>query len=77
MLETHKSLNADATATCMRVPHKEADQFGIITTDNSQKIIHFQEKPESARACEDDPNHALASMGIYIFDQVTNRRTGN
>jgi len=69
MLKTHKTLNADATVACMKVPLKEADQFGIMTTDENKKIIRFQEKPASAEACEDDPEHALASMGIYIFSK--------
>ncbi len=67
MLETHKSFNADVTVACMKVPLKEANQFGIMTTDNNQQIKKFQEKPELVKACEDDPDHALASMGIYIF----------
>ena len=67
MLETHKSLNADATVACMKVPLKEANQFGIMTTDQNQRITNFQEKPEVVEACADDPEHALASMGIYIF----------
>lgn len=67
MLETHKSHHADATVACMKVPLAEANQFGIMTTDQDNKITEFQEKPESAQACADDPDHALASMGIYIF----------
>ena len=67
MLDTHKALGADVTVACMKVPMKEASQFGIMSTDEHQKIIEFKEKPESPQACTDDPDHALASMGIYIF----------
>lgn len=67
MLETHRSLNADVTVACMKVPLKEACQFGIMATDANQKIISFEEKPANPNACADDPAHALASMGIYIF----------
>ena len=67
MLETHKSLNADATVACMKVPLKESNQFGIVSTDNKQKIVEFLEKPEDPQPMLDDPNSALASMGIYIF----------
>jgi len=69
MLETHESLNADATVACMKVPLAEANNFGIVTTNASQKIIGFEEKPESPEPCVDDPDHALASMGIYIFSR--------
>jgi len=40
-----------------------------MTTDQNKKVIRFQEKPQTAEACEDDPQHALASMGIYIFSK--------
>ena len=67
MLKTHISLKADITVACMKVSLKDANQFGILTTDNSQKINHFKEKPETTKPCVDDPDYTLASMGIYIF----------
>jgi len=67
MLETHKSLNADATVACMRVPIEEANQFGIMATNKEHQIIEFQEKPENPKACVDNSMYALASMGIYVF----------
>ena len=67
MLETHVACNADATVACMKIPLKEANQFGIMKTDKNQRITQFQEKPESVEGCKDDPEHTLASMGIYIF----------
>lgn len=67
MLETHKSHDADVTVACMKVPIDEASQFGIMSTDNNQKIVAFEEKPESVTPCNDDTEHALASMGIYVF----------
>jgi glucose-1-phosphate adenylyltransferase len=67
MLKTHQSLNADATVACMKVPVAEAGEFGIMTTDEQHKITHFEEKPQNVEACKDDPEYALASMGIYVF----------
>lgn len=67
MLETHKLLNADATVACMKVPINEANQFGIVSTDESQKITDFIEKPESSDLLDKNTNFALASMGIYVF----------
>ena len=67
MLQTHKSLNADATIACMKVPIAEANQFGIVTTNEEHQIIEFQEKPENPEACVDNSMYALASMGIYVF----------
>jgi glucose-1-phosphate adenylyltransferase len=67
MLNSHIETKADATVACMRVPIEESSQFGIMTTDKDAKITNFIEKPEKANACADDPEHALASMGIYLF----------
>ncbi len=67
MLEQHKRTEAELTIACMKVPLEEASSFGIMTTDNDKRIIEFSEKPDSPNACADDPEGALASMGIYIF----------
>ncbi|MBQ5917682.1 MAG: glucose-1-phosphate adenylyltransferase, partial [Lachnospiraceae bacterium] len=44
----------------MPVPMEEASRFGIVVTDEDNRINDFQEKPEH-------PKSNLASMGIYIF----------
>lgn len=67
MLETHKSLNADATVACMKVPIAESNQFGIMVTDDKQRVIKFVEKPEASEAPADNSRYVLASMGIYVF----------
>jgi glucose-1-phosphate adenylyltransferase len=67
MLKTHQTLNADATVACMKVPIAEASQFGIVSTDADRRITGFTEKPDTVEPCTDDPEHALASIGIYIF----------
>ena len=60
MLDFHKVNKADITIACMPVPIEEASRFGIMVTDESNRITEFEEKPEH-------PSSNLASMGIYIF----------
>ena len=60
MLAAHKESKADATIAVIGVPMKEASRFGIMNTDESGRIVEFEEKPEH-------PKSNLASMGIYIF----------
>lgn len=67
MIQNHQSQEADVTVACMRVPIKEASQFGIMSTDDDNYITHFEEKPEIINTNEGDPEYALASMGIYVF----------
>ena len=60
MFEFHKNKNADVTISVMPVPWEETGRFGIMNTDENDKIIDFKEKPDNAVS-------NLASMGIYIF----------
>ena len=61
MLDFHKANNADVTIATMPVPYEEASRFGIVLTDDDNRITEFEEKPEN-------PRGNLASMGIYIFN---------
>lgn len=67
MLSHHKTCGADATIAVLPVPMKEASRFGIMNTDETDRIIEFEEKP-------DHPKSNLASMGIYIFDWKSLRK---
>ena len=60
MLDFHKANHADVTIAVMPVPMEEASRFGIVVTDEDNRIREFEEKPEN-------PSSNLASMGIYIF----------
>ena len=60
MLDFHKVNKADVTLATMPVPIEEASRFGIVVTDDTNRITQFEEKPEK-------PSSNLASMGIYIF----------
>ncbi|WP_285122287.1 glucose-1-phosphate adenylyltransferase [Lactococcus petauri] len=61
MLASHKENDASLTVSVMEVPTEEASRFGIMNTDDNDRIIEFEEKPA-------EPKSNLASMGIYIFN---------
>ncbi len=67
MLSFHKENKADATIAVLPVSMKEASRFGIMNTDEEDKIVEFEEKPAH-------PKSNLASMGIYIFTWKVLRR---
>ena len=67
MLDSHKESGAEVTIAVMPVPMEEAGRFGIMTVDERNRILKFEEKP----AC---PQSNLASMGIYIFNWKTLKR---
>ena len=50
------------TVCVQPVPLEDASRFGLLVTDDEDRVIAFQEKPEN-------PRSTLASMGIYVFDK--------
>ncbi|MBF9043226.1 glucose-1-phosphate adenylyltransferase [Rhodobacterales bacterium HKCCE4037] len=68
MLRQHVENKADVTVGCLTVPRMEATAFGVMATDKSGQITSFLEKPADPPGTPDDPDVALASMGIYVFD---------
>jgi len=61
MIEFHRAKKADVTIAMMVVPKSEIHQFGAGITDNNDRVIDWEEKPQK-------PRTNLASMGIYVFD---------
>ena len=68
MLQQHVNSGADVTVGCLVVPRKEANGFGVMAVDKNSTITKFVEKPANPPAIPGDPDHALASMGIYVFE---------
>lgn len=64
MLQEHIKKGADLTIAVLDVPIEEASRFGILKTDDDNKVQEFYEKPEK-------PVSTLASMGVYIFKTET------
>jgi len=62
MLEFHRRRKASVTVCVQQVPLEDASRFGLLVTDDEDRVIAFQEKPEN-------PRSTLASMGIYVFDK--------
>lgn len=68
MLQQHVESGADVTIGCLTVPRMEATAFGVMHVDKTGRITDFLEKPKNPPSIPGDPDHALASMGIYVFD---------
>lgn len=61
MIQYHKEKHAEATIAVIDIPLEEASRFGIMNTDDEDRIYEFEEKPKV-------PKSTKASMGIYVFD---------
>ncbi len=68
MLQQHVNEGADVTIGCLEVPRMEAVGFGVMHVDEKDRIVAFVEKPKDPPAIPGQPDMALASMGIYVFE---------
>jgi len=68
MLIDHVAHGLGCTVGCIEVPRMEATAFGVMAVDGDRKIVGFLEKPADPPAVPGNPEVALASMGIYVFD---------
>ena len=68
MLQQHVDSGADVTIGCLEVPRMEATGFGVMHVDGEDRIVSFLEKPKDPPGIPDNPDMALASMGIYVFE---------
>jgi glucose-1-phosphate adenylyltransferase len=68
MLQQHVDTRADVTVGCLEVPRMEATGFGVMHVDDTGRIVSFLEKPKDPPAMPGNPEVALASMGIYVFE---------
>lgn len=68
MMADHAANEADLTIAALKVPKEEAKAFGVMQVDESNRIIGFEEKSPNPKTLPGDPDHCLASMGIYVFN---------
>ena len=68
MLRQHVQQGAEVTIACIEVAKSEAQGFGVMAADDSDRITAFLEKPADPPTLPGRPDTCLASMGIYVFD---------
>jgi glucose-1-phosphate adenylyltransferase len=68
MIGFHVEKEADITVGVVEVPLDRAREFGVLTIDESNRVLRFAEKPHSPEPMPGRPDIALASMGIYVFN---------
>jgi len=66
-ISDHIQSEADCSIACLPVPKEEGRRFGVMDVDEDNRIVNFAEKPDAPRCIPGDPDHCLASMGIYVF----------
>ncbi|MCX6288528.1 MAG: glucose-1-phosphate adenylyltransferase [Bacteroidetes bacterium] len=79
MIEAHKNSGAALTIATIPVTEREAPEFGILKSNQSQVITSFVEKPkkeilsewvsDTGALMQSQGRNYLASMGIYVFNK--------
>ena len=69
MIASHTENKADITVGVIRVPLHEATGFGVMSLDEEDRITGFEEKPANPQPEPGNPDVAMASMGIYVFNR--------
>ncbi|WMP18053.1 glucose-1-phosphate adenylyltransferase [Thiothrix lacustris] len=68
MLAYHVAKGADMTVACVGVSLEDAKGFGVMTVDDNNRVVAFDEKPDNPQPMPGSNDTALASMGNYIFN---------
>ena len=63
VVRKHKEKGAIATVVTKSVPREEVSSYGVVVTDEDDRILAFQEKPSVEEALSTQIN-----TGIYIFE---------
>ena len=69
MIAFHTENNSDITVGVVQVPVADATGFGVMTVNEKDRVIRFDEKPAKPQPMPGNPGMALASMGIYVFNR--------
>ena len=67
MVTCHLEREADVTVATLGVPLEQASSFGVLSAAADGRVREFREKPRRPAPAANDPSHAHASMGNYLF----------
>jgi glucose-1-phosphate adenylyltransferase len=63
LVSFHMKRGADLTIAVTEVLPDDASRYGIVSLDETDRVVDFLEKPQR-------PPASLASMGVYVFSQA-------
>jgi glucose-1-phosphate adenylyltransferase len=68
LIADHANHGMHCTVACIEVPRADARGLGVMTTNEDRRVVDFIEKPANPPAMPGQPDKALASMGVYVFN---------
>ncbi len=72
LIKFHREKEAVLTISALEVKREAASgSFGVLSVDENNRAVEFQEKPKDPKPLPYDSEKCLASMGVYVFDPKT------
>ena len=71
MIEAHIQTGASVTVATVDYDRAGASRMGVLETDDQNRILSFEEKPENPKPVPGHPDLARVNMGVYVFDTET------
>jgi glucose-1-phosphate adenylyltransferase len=68
LINDHVAQGLPCTVACIEVPVAQASAFGVMQIDPTRRVTRFVEKPAHPDGIPGQPDMALASMGVYVFN---------
>lgn len=68
LVAAHRAVGLPVTVAALPVAREAARSFGVFETRGPCHAMRFLEKPDDPPAMFGNPDRALISMGIYVFD---------
>jgi glucose-1-phosphate adenylyltransferase len=68
LLRSHADSGAHLTVAAVEYPKRMATGFGVLEVNSEGEVLAFKEKPDDPKPLPGNPNMALVSMGIYVFE---------
>jgi glucose-1-phosphate adenylyltransferase len=68
LIASHVARQADMTIACVEVQLEEAAGLGVLSVNTDWRVTAFTEKPAAPQSMPGRPGHALANMGVYVFN---------
>lgn len=69
MIARHVESGADVTVGCVQVDREQARAFGVMSVEEDGRVTALTEKPAEPEPMPGQPDQALVSMGIYVFNR--------
>ncbi len=71
MIEAHMQTGATVTVATVDFDRAAAGRLGVLETDDQNRVLCFEEKPENPKSIPGRPDLSRVNMGVYVFETET------